>query len=127
MGAVRDDMQRRLRQTLGALLGAALGGGAYAIEADPVSAIALGLVGAAAGGLTVTHYHRLPGETDWEIARWNGAFAAIATTAAFFGLNSGLGISAETTLTLQVLVLLVAWCSLLVGVVLVHEQRTLEA
>lgn len=119
-------MQRRLPRGVGALFGLSLGAGAFAIGADPLSAIALGIVAAVAGGLTAAYDDHLPSETDWAVSRWSGAFVGLTTFGTFFGVNQALSISPETTLTLQLLVFALAWNGLLLGAIMAEERRRLE-
>lgn len=118
-------MNRALLRVLGVASGCVAGGGALVIEADLLSSIGLGVVAAVASVLTVGYYDRVPSETEWEVTRWNGTFIGVTMLGTFLGLNKELSISAETTLVLQLLVLGIAWSSLLTGVLLVHEQQGL--
>lgn len=120
-------MNRALLRAGGVLCGLLAGGGALAIGADLLSSIGLGLVAAVAGVMTIAYRDRMPSETEWEVTRWNGAFIGVTMGGTFLGLNNGLGITSETTLVLQLLVLAIAWTSLLMGVVIVHEQRALRS
>ena len=119
-------MQRPIPRAVGALAGVALAVGTEALGADPLSAIALGIVAVVAGVLTATYYDHLPSETDWEVSRWSGAFVGITTFSTFFGLNQALPLSPATTLALQLLVFLVAWNGLLFGAIMAAERHNLD-
>lgn len=119
-------MKRHLVRAGAVVAALALGWGMYAIGADPVTAIGLVFVAAVAALLTAEYRDYLPTSDDWAVSRWSGVFIGVTMLGTFFGLNNGLGITPETTLALQLLVLGLAWNGMLFGVVMATEQRRLE-
>lgn len=114
-------------RAVGLAVGGSLGGVAYLGGANPLSALGVGLVAALTGVLTVRYLEYVPKSDDWAVTRWNGAFVGSTMLGIFLGLNNALDVSPETTLTLQVLALALAWNGLLFGVVMVHEDRDLDS
>jgi len=111
----------------GVVLAAMAGGGTYALGANQVTAGALAFVAIVTGVLTVQFRHRLPGRsTTSRGSWWNSGWTATTLLAVFFGVNTTLPLSIDTTLALQLLVLGVGWNGLLFGIAIADAQPTSE-
>jgi hypothetical protein len=112
---------------VGVVLGALLGGGTFALGSNPVTAGALGFVAVVTGVLTARYRHFLPGRSGNTRATWlNSGWTATTLLAVFFGVNTTLPLSIDTTLALQLLVLGVGWNGLLFGIAIADAQSAPE-
>jgi len=111
----------------GVVLAAMAGGGTYALGANQITAGALAFVAIVTGVLTTQFRHRLPGRgTTSRSSWWNSGWTATTLLAVFFGVNTTLPLSTETTLAVQLLVLGVGWNGLLFGIAIADAQAASE-
>jgi hypothetical protein len=107
----------------GVVLAALAGGGTYALGANRITAGALAFVAVVTGVLTVQFRHRLPGRgANQRASWWNSGWTGTTLLAVFFGVNTTLPLSIDTTLALQLLVLGVGWNGLLFGIAIADAE-----